>query len=274
MEKNVKNARVMILFSVLLLIFILIFAAIFALSNQNNGQNAKKYDFIFHEVDFETDILSDESYLSLNRSVSLKQGNQTTVIDRNYVSEKGTVEFMLDYLDCVISGDYEGYGDFFSELYFEAESVPEIFTMQRIYEITVEILSETEIADSNRNYTEYRISLDYKINRNDGTFRQDMGSDCIRTQYFLITDREGDLKIDTVKSFDVVEEIPSGEALKISALNLVCVIILILLSAVLIVTTVKFKKKCIDKKRFVRIAFVTFAGIAVDLVIIALGSLI
>ena len=194
-----------------------------------------EYDFIFHEVDFDTDILTDPDYLALDRSISLKQGNQTVAIDQGYRSENGTIEFMLGYLDCIICGDYEGYKDFFSELYFETENIPEIFTMQRVYETTIEFISETPVAGSNKNYTEYRLSLDYKINRNDGTLRNDMGSDCFRTQYFLITDREGVLKIDTIKSFDIVGDIPSE--INFDEVYYIGCLIVLIVAAVIVIRT-------------------------------------
>ncbi len=230
MIKNTKAPRIVIFLSITIVLFILVFFTIYLLERKECDRPAPKYDFIFHQVDFETDILTDPDYLALDRSVSFKQGNQTVTIDKNFRSENGTVEFMLDYLDCIISGDYKRYGDFFSELYFESESVPEIFTMQRVYEITIEFLGETFVSKSNKNYAEYRLSLDYKINRNDGTLRNDMGSDCFRTQYFLITNRDGDLKIDTIKSYDIVEEVP----LKISSdvVYACCAVILLLVVAV------------------------------------------
>ena len=237
MTKSKKMPNIVIFLTMGALMFVLVFFAIYLLGREG-AEQAPRYDFIFHEVDFDTDILTDPDYLSLDRSVSLRQGNQTTVIDQGYRSENGTVEFMLEYLDCIICGDYENYGDFFSELYFESETVPEIFTMQRVYEITIEFIGETPIAQSNKNYTEYRLSLDYKINRNDGTLRNDMGSDCFRTQYFLITDREGELKIDTIKSFDIVDDVPTE--INLDAVYASCSMIVI---AVIAVVLIRIKKR-------------------------------
>ena len=156
MEKNVKKLRFVIFLTIGILAFVLVFFTIHTL-DRGVFRKAPEYDFIFHEVDFNTDILSDPDYLALDRSVSLKQGNQMVTIDQNYRSENGTIEFMIKYLNCMICGDYNGYKDFFSEVYFETENVPEIFTMQRIYETTVEFISETPIAESNKIYTEYRL---------------------------------------------------------------------------------------------------------------------
>ena len=208
MGKHSEKRSIVIFLTIGLVIFVLTFFAIYLLGNERTNNRVPKYDFIFHEIDFDTDILLDPEYLALDRSVSLKLGNQTVTIDDGYRSENGTIEFMIEYLNCIIGGDYNSYKNFFSQLYFETENVPEIFTMQRVYETTIEIIGETAVTESNKNYTEYRLSLDYKINRNDGTLRNDMGSDCFRTQYFLITNREGSLKIDTIKTFDIVDDVP------------------------------------------------------------------
>ena len=248
MIKNFKTSKIVIFLSIGIFAFVLIFFAIYVLGGEKNTPNAPEYDFIFHEVDFSTDILSDPDYLALDRSISFKQGNQTITIDRTFRSENGTVEFMLDYLDCIISGDYKSYGEFFSKLYFETEKIPEIFTMQRIYEITIEFLGETPTVESNKNYTEYRLSLDYKINRNDGTLRNDMGSDCFRTQYFLITNREGELKIDTIKSFDIVEEIPSK--INSEAAYVCCfVFVLLVVTAIFIIIRKKVNRRIERSKK-------------------------
>lgn len=245
MVKNTKVSKIVIFLSITIISFVLIFFAIYLLERKEYDRPAQKYDFIFHTVDFETDILSDPDYLALDRSVSFKQGNQTVTIDKNFRSENGSVEFMLDYLDCIISGDYKHYGDFFSDLFFESESVPEIFTMQRIYEITIEFLGETSVAQSNKNYTEYRLSLDYKINRNDGTLRNDMGSDCFRTQYFLITNRDGDLKIDTIKSYNIVEDITSE--INADGVYVCCAAILLLAVAIIYLVIRKRRRRISDK---------------------------
>ena len=243
MANSKKKIKIVIFLTICILVFIMAFLCIFLLG-KGSVRDVPKYNFIFHDVDFETDILSDPEYLELDRSISLKQGNQTVTIDLNQRSESGTVEFMIEYLDCIINGDYESYGDFFSELYFKTENVPEIFTMQRVYETTIEILSETAIEESNKNYTEYRLSLDYKINRNDGTLRNDMGCDCFRTQYFLITNREGDLKIDTIKTFDIVEEIPSQ--INSDVVYVGCFVVILIVAVVIGVKIAKRRKKEIE----------------------------
>ena len=114
MEKYIKKRNIVIFLTIGLAVFILTFFAIYLLGKENTNNRVPKYDFIFHEVDFDTDILSDPEYLALDRSVSLKLGNQTVTIDDGYRSENGTIEFMLKYLNCIVAGDYNSYKNFFS----------------------------------------------------------------------------------------------------------------------------------------------------------------
>ena len=83
-----------------------------------------------------------------------------------------------------------------------------------------------------------------KINRNDGTLRNDMGSDCFRTQYFLITNRDGDLKIDTIKSYDIVEDIPSE--INADGVYVCCAAILLLVVAIIYLVIRKRRRRISD----------------------------
>ena len=43
--------------------------------------------------------------------------------------------------------------------------------------------------------------VEYMIRQNNGTFRTDVGSDAIRKQGVVMTDREGELLIDAISSY-------------------------------------------------------------------------
>ena len=63
MEKYIKKRNIVIFLTIGLAVFILTFFAIYLLGKENTNSRVPKYDFIFHEVDFDTDILSDPEYL-------------------------------------------------------------------------------------------------------------------------------------------------------------------------------------------------------------------
>ena len=96
---------------------------------------------------------------------------------------------MLELINSIIEGDADKYNSMFSEEYLKknASTVRERFTMQMLYDIVV-----------SKHYTESGAvySLEYKIMKNNGSYRSDMPSDCSKTQYFAISDHNGELLID------------------------------------------------------------------------------
>ena len=163
---------------------------------------AKPSSVIFYTPDYDrkVDIRKDPSYLELNRAVRLKREQYTVVITENDLnSQSPAVGVLWDLINAVINGDAYAYNALFSERYYAEEGVePEDpFTMQRVYDVVIEEIREQTVSDSvDGKYNEYVYALEYKINRNDGTYRTDIGHDASRTQYFLLTDREGEVKID------------------------------------------------------------------------------
>ena len=47
------------------------------------------------------------------------------------------------------------------------------------------------------NYTKFLYVIEYRILHNNGTFRRDIGSGS-KKQYFTLTDKQGDFKIDSI----------------------------------------------------------------------------
>lgn len=153
-----------------------------------------EYNFDFYDPDYEADILSDDEYLSLDRTILYKIGAITTAFDEKNGSADKVVKFIADYIDAMVMGDYELYPSFFSEKYKSNNKIPEKFTMQRVYNITIEKLDE-EYVDGHYKYTYW---LEYSISKNDGTLRSDMGSDAMRPQYLIITEQDGSFLINEI----------------------------------------------------------------------------
>ncbi len=150
------------------------------------------------DYDRTINIREDPDYLKLKRMVFLKQDNREFGITESDLDEQTpAVRVLFELVNTLIDGDADTYNALFSERYYtknggEAEDP---FTMQRVYDIHIEEI-RVRLADNETPYTEYIYALEYKINRNDGTYRVDIGHDASRTQYFVLTDREGDVKID------------------------------------------------------------------------------
>ncbi len=161
---------------------------------------------IFAEPDYDANILEDEDYLALDRDIRLTTGNVTTTLDEKKIAgTEAGVQVLCQLIDAVIAGDAETYNSLFSERYYEKNAPEDPFTMQRLYDIKIIKLRALNVtSETEGTYSEYIYQLEYKINRNDGTYRTDVGHDSIRTQSFCLTDREerGVVKIDTLVYID------------------------------------------------------------------------
>ncbi len=207
-RKYSLNEKLAYIMCIILLAGAVCMTAISVLSSKNGEPTTDfGHNYAFFNENYEENIFEDENYLALNHSVLYKKGAVTISLD---LSEKQEFDapliFLLDYIDVVKNGKYQQYDAFFSNLYFTEYSNPEKFTMQKIYDVSIENISEEKKETETNIYTEYVYSLEYKIMQNNGTFRNDIGSDSIRTQYFLITNREGDLLIDNIMSYQIYKE--------------------------------------------------------------------
>ncbi len=157
----------------------------------------KLVSYTFYPTDYDLDVTADETYMGLNRYVYFKNGNETFAItDGDYAAHNNAVVFFGKYFETVIAGDYETYNTFFSEPYYETHEPMHQFAPQMLYDIQIEMLSQDPQNDGS---TLYAFNVEYKIHRNDGTFRNDIGSDASKTLYFeLYEDRDGVVLIDRV----------------------------------------------------------------------------
>jgi len=75
--------------------------------------------------------------------------------------------------------------------------------MQKLYEVslTKELVEKVEEKDGE--FTRYTFILSYRILKNNGTFRKDIG-DGYRRQYITVTDRNGQLLIDRVSTERII----------------------------------------------------------------------
>lgn len=172
-----------------------------SIASQNTEEGTVNFDF--YEPDYNENIYEDEEYIRRIEDGIITYDNATnsiSAVNLENASEFGeTVEFLTNYIYTIIEGNAEEYNGFFSKRYFEKNSPKERFTMQKIYDAKITYFSMESVSEDGVNYTKYIYQLSYKILENNGTFRQDIG-DQARTQYVLITDREGKLLIDGIDS--------------------------------------------------------------------------
>ena len=158
-------------------------------------------NFNFYEPDFEENIFEDEEYMALISDGVVRYDNSSNSvvnITLENADEHGdTVKLLVDFVYSIIDGDCERYNSFFSEEYLESNGKKENFTMQKIYNCMITYFSQEDVSENGNNYTKYIYKLKYQIYENNGTYRQDIGED-YKTQYIVITDRNGKLLIDAV----------------------------------------------------------------------------
>ncbi len=169
----------------------------------------------FELADFEEDIMQDPAYLDKQRLMAYKNGAQMTLINEaDYDQYDPPINMLHDYFTAAIAGDLHAYNACFTEAYHEANkgARTEPFTMQRIYDMMVEYLGEIEEGeDGYRKRCYYRV--EYKIQKNNGTFRDDVGSDGALAQVFELvwnTDTK-ECAIDRIVLLGAFEGIPYGE---------------------------------------------------------------
>ena len=73
--------------------------------------------------------------------------------------------------------------------------------MQKIYEPIFTEVKKELIRENDQEFYRYDIKVEYKIMRNDGTFRSDIASDSIKPQNFIIEERNETVKIIQVVNY-------------------------------------------------------------------------
>ena len=143
------------------------------------------------------DIYADEDYMKLDRYISYKNGPDTfTITDGDYAKYGVCIEFFAEYFESVKLGQYEDYDKYFTDEYFKNQSNKEMFAPQKIYDILVEETRSEIHDDGTESHFFY---VDFKIFKNDGSFRNDIGSDMSRTVvYELVVDNDGNVLINYI----------------------------------------------------------------------------
>jgi hypothetical protein len=175
-------------------------------ASSGNPSETGDYQYKFSD-EYVTDIeefLADEDYVMKDRTFYFYNADLGTTVgipEGQYQDYGACVEFLCKMVEAIIAGDAKTYNTFFSELYFTKEDPQADFSMQKLYDIVIGTYSEEAVTKDGKTYTEFIYTLEYKIRRNNGSLRDDMGSNGTRTQYILITNREGKLLIDGIYTY-------------------------------------------------------------------------
>ena len=168
---------------VLALLNTLDFDAIFEKIFKKDSETPE-YNYFFYDPDYDTDILEDSEYLALDRTISYSEG-PITYRDADLDNFFGT-SVLKDYFETLINGDAKGYAALFTDEYKVANVIPQKFPQQRIYNITIErstepyVFEETDLDGKYTGITRYVYTVNYFIQYNTGTVRNDIDSSSTR----------------------------------------------------------------------------------------------
>lgn len=149
------------------------------------------------EEDF--DIMEYDKYLNRDRLIMLydaQSGVGTSLNDKNYKNQGEGAALLYKMIGAIIAGDSDTYNSLVDESVGHYES----FTQQQLYDIKITKESQTDIEGESGNYTEYVFTLEYKIQENNGSFKNNLLSDTARPHKIVINDSTGKLLI-----MDIIE---------------------------------------------------------------------
>lgn len=161
-------------------------------------------DYSFYSADYDEDIYADEEYVSLIQGgiITYHDSANTsyTVFVEKLDSYDKPVQLMVEMIYSAVNGDADAYNQCFSKKYFESNTPKEGFTKQKIYAAEIKYLNSDAVVENGVTYEKYEYEVSYRILKNNGTFRNDIG-DGARKQLITVTDREGKLLIDSVQAY-------------------------------------------------------------------------
>ena len=155
----------------------------------------------FYPVDDPWNYPDNEEYQDMDRRLFVHnpfEGTTYSVEESQLSGEDEFVAFFYDYFQAIIQGDVEAVLAMYAADYQGSVKLPATFTSQMVYDITLYPQTESGSVSS------YRV--DYRIYRNNGTLRNDVGSDTIRPLIFTLIEENGELKIYSVVPYTSVRK--------------------------------------------------------------------
>ena len=149
------------------------------------------YSFAVNDPDAPS-IFDDPEYLSLDRAIRLSNGIEEFVLTAGSVDPTDSALFFLDYFDALSHGASERYDAMFTDAYYEKYLAQTDFSEQRVYDVHLTRLDAGDNAD-----TSYFL-VEYKISKNNGSFRRDVASDASRPVVFELVKTPGGYKVNDV----------------------------------------------------------------------------
>ncbi len=201
-RKNQKNKKIVKIALICCAVIVVLYLATMTLNPEalvdrwfHGDENKAPQNIQFYPVDEDLDILSDPEYLEYDHRVFFydsDSGATYSVEEEDLPTLDPTIRFFHEYFQTIILGDEEAYADCFVSDY--EEPLPDNFTMQMVYDIYVQPYVSEETGENT-------FRVEYKIHKNNGTFRNDMGSDVSRALLFVLQDQGSTYLIEEIVPF-------------------------------------------------------------------------
>ena len=171
-------------------------------SNKVDEETFETYDD-FESADYDYNIFEDSEYSEIisNEFIKFCDEYSNLTLGVNDVQDAYSygyeVGFLTEYIYAIMEGNSDKYNKFFSNKYYQTHKPQSEFTMQKVYDVVITRRIPEQNSNSSDDFETYYCALQYRILDNNGTFRQDI-KDGYKTQYIIITNREGRLLIDEI----------------------------------------------------------------------------
>ena len=203
-RRKKKIIKGVLIFSGIVIVLSMLFSAIdpYTLVQKMFGKDTDTEQHIaFYPVDDPWNYPDNEEYLDMDRRLFVHnpfEGTTYSVEESQLSGEDEFVAFFYDYFQAIIEGDVESFFAMYAVDYQGGLELPKTFTSQMVYDIT--LYPQTE----GGSIASYRV--DYRIYRNNGTLRNDVGSDTIRPLIFTLIEEDGELKIYSVVPYTSIRK--------------------------------------------------------------------
>lgn len=190
-QKSGKAKKIIIaVIAAMIVIAVAYFAVTALLQSRITDINSKDYGFSYYEPDYDCDIYSDSEFTVLELRILYSDGVCESYLGETFAPpENGVIAMLSEYIDSIRSGNAEKFRSFYSAALKKNFALPESFTMQRLYDAKITFLSSSEKTVDEETVTTYIYKIEYKIMKNDGTFRRDIDSDSVRPQTLTIEEK-------------------------------------------------------------------------------------
>ncbi len=234
-KKRSSQAIVLVFLTVIIGIAVFCFAILAIIKENNTPEVNQGNTIIFHEADYEYDIFEDDNYLELDRNVRFENthnGLTVEIVDDNLNDVpsdiRASFSVINEFVKYAIEGKHEKLNALFSDEYIDADGELKMnFTMQQLYNIKITYINDATTETDGYSYPSQDFWLEYMIRKNNGTFRNDMPSDCIKKEYVRITNRNGNYRIDVLSPYKTVapqrQQTDTGTIISIAAVSLIVI---------------------------------------------------